>query len=218
MSLIQSTIVAEVMTKSLRTDQESRIESLLNLVLRQMSQSYTEDGEPLPFEDLKKEHTFTLTENDYYEALPSDFVFIYSDPEIQYDTDKGHELIKLSIDDFKAMYPNITNDTSSKARPAHYAIDRGNIYFGPKCDDDTYSVKMLYTFLHDDISGDGDTIYFSDKFLMCIRDGILAELFDELDDFEKSDRYMDRHLSLLRAIAVVEKRNRKAVVISKPYN
>lgn len=220
MAILYSEIQTEVQTKSKRTDKSSRIATLLMQVLRKMSRAQTEDGEVILFECLKETASISVVENDYYKSLASiasDFVCLIGvDPEFRYDTDKGYPMNKLDWEAYQATYPNIANNTSRKTKPYDYAIFDSNFYFGPKADD-SYTIILPYQKLHPTVTSDSTPILFPEEFREIIRDGILEELWDDLEQYDKSQKCGAQFINGLRSLGVIQHRTAGMPIIGE-YN
>ncbi len=216
--MVQSDIVNEVEARIHRDDKTARIKTLINIILKKLSCSMLEDGTPVPLECLKKpdgSNTITIADGDYKKALPSDFIWLYDDPIIQYDTNKAHRMVKKPLYWFTENYPDISVDTSSKSRPYFYMIKNKTLYFAPRSDD-SYTIVLPYTFLHPDISDDNSTIYFPDEWLDCIVNGVLWLLRDELGDDAGATKHFNLFTAMARNFYLAEKRQAKMGVEEKP--
>lgn len=214
--MVLSDITNEVMSKTKRTDKESRINELVAIVLKNMSIAHDLSGEPLIFDCLKTTHEFSVSENEYYKDLPDDFVFLYARPELRWNTEDGYLLIKKNKNEFEAIFPNLENDTDT-ARPTLFMLDAEKITFGAKANG-TFTIILPYTFRHAEVTSDNDTIYFPEHFRKCIVDGVIAELWDDLDEDEKAEKYKVRHEYALRALSLQDHRNSSSVVIGKVWD
>ena len=216
MSLTRDPIIVKVMAETKRTDKQTALETSFPDVLRDMSRARTEDGESIPLQDLKKDGSLTINDGEYFVALPDDFIFQYAEPELLYDTDKGRILLKRSINQLNYLYPNRANDTTQKARPSYYSLEKNRFDFASKSDA-TYSIKLPYTCLHPIVSTNAIAILFGDRFESVIKDLLKAKLFEILDDFDKMEHYESRGIGKLRSLAITDKRNSDAVTITE-YN
>lgn len=217
MALTRDAIITEVTTETKRTDKQTFLEDVFPDVLYDMSTAVTEDGEPIPLQDLKKPGgTLTIADEEYQVALPSDFVFLYSTPELLYDTDKGRQLIKVSKDWLDWNYPNRAVNTSNKSKPIYYSLEDNRFDFGPMSDG-TYTINFPYTILHTAVTSNSIAIDFRDYFKPVIKDLLKSKLFELFDDLEKRDYHYARGISRLRSLAIVDKRNSNVGLVTE-YN
>uniref|UniRef100_A0A6H1ZB99 Uncharacterized protein n=1 Tax=viral metagenome TaxID=1070528 RepID=A0A6H1ZB99_9ZZZZ len=213
MALTRDAIITEVMNETKRTDKQTRLEAIFPDILYRMSRAVTQDGEPIPLQDLKTDGSLSIVDGNYFVALPSDFVFQYGEPELLYDTDKGRILTKKSLEWMNYVYPNRANNTSNKSKPIYYCLEKNRFDFAPMSDA-SYTITFPYTKIHGTVDDNTDTILFRDTFKDVIKDWLKAQLFDELDDWDKRDGYLMSGLNTLMSLAKVDKRNAEAVLIT----
>ncbi|KKM05278.1 hypothetical protein LCGC14_1755690 [marine sediment metagenome] len=217
MSLTRDAIITEVMTETKRTDKQTYLENVFSDVMHDMSTAMTEDGDPIPLQDLKKPGgTLTLADGDYYKDLPSDFVFLYGVPELLYDTDKGRQLIKKSIEWLDFNYPNRANNTSNKTKPRFFSLENNRFDFAPMSDA-VYTVNFPYTVLHETVDSNSVAISFKDYFKPVIKDWLKAKLWELFKDNDERDFYLLKGLNKLKSLAVIGKRNSSEGLITE-YN
>ena len=212
--MTRDAIITKVMADTKRTDKQTYLESRFTDVLHIMSRAVTEDGEPIPLQDLKTTGSLSITTSSYYVALPTGFIFQYGEPELLYDTDKGRQLIKKSLDWLNWNYPNRANNSSNKAKPIYYCLENNQFDFAPMSDA-AYSVNFPYTKLHPTVDDNADTILFRDQFEVVIKDLLKAELFELLEDFDKVSLFTNRAMNNLRSLAKIDKRNSNAEIITQ---
>lgn len=211
--MTRDSIIAKVLADTKRTDKQTYLEGRFTDVLHTMSRAVTEDAEPIPLQDLKTIGTIAITTSSYYKALPTGFIFQYGEPELLYDTDKGRQLIKKSLDWMNWNYSNRANNTSNKAKPIYYCLENNRFDFAPMSDA-AYTVNFPHTLLHPTVDDNGDTILFRDQFEVVIKDLLKAELFELLEDFDKVSLYTNRAMNNLRSLAKLDKRNSGTVLIT----
>ena len=219
MALTRNAIITEVMTETKRTDKQTYLETVFPDVLYEMSTAITEDGEPIPLQDLKasdSDSTLSIVSGNYFVALPTGFIFQFAEPELYYDTNKGRLLIKKSLEWMNYHYPNRANNTSNKSKPVYYCLEKNRFDFAPMSDG-TYSIIFPFTKLHPTVDDNSDTILFKDHFKPVIKDWLKAKLWELLDDDDKKDYHLGRGLNLLRSLSIVGKRNSEAALITE-YN
>jgi hypothetical protein len=202
------------MTETKRTDKQSYLETVFPDVLYAMSRAMTEDGEPIPLQDLKTDGSLSIVDTDYFVALPSDFVFQYGEPELLYDTDKGRTLIKKSLEWMNWHYPNRANNSSSKSKPSYYCLEKNQFDFAPMSDA-SYTITFPYTKLHAAVSSNSVAIAFRDHFKDVIKHLLKAKLWHVLDDEDKEAKEELKGISLLRSLAILDKRNSNVETITE---
>ena len=207
-------IITEVMAETKRTDKQSFLEDVFPDVIDDMCTATTEDGEPLPLQDLKATAELAITDGDYYVALPSDFVYKFGEPELLYNTDKGRILKERSLEWMNTKYPNRANNTSNKSKPFFYCMENNRLDFAPMSDG-SYTINFPYTKLHPTVSDNSVTILFKDFFKPVIKDWLKSRLWELLDDEDKRDFHYSRGLSKLRSLSLQGKRNSEAAVITE---
>lgn len=217
MSLTRDGIITEVETETKRSDKTTFFQDIFPDVITDMSTARTEDGEPIPLQDLKKPSgTLTIADGDYYADLPDDFVFLYGTPELLYDSDKGRLLQKKSLEWMNLNYPNRATNTSSKGKPYYFCMEHNRFDFAPMSDDD-YTINFPYTILHATVSSNSVAIDFKDYFKPVIKDWLKAKLADLFQDDERRDYYLSRGLTKLKSLALIGKRNSSEGCITQ-YN
>jgi len=214
MSLTRDAIITELETETKRTDKTTYFQDIFPDVIEEMCSAHTQDGEPIPLNGLKTDGTLTISDEDYYSDLPSDFIFQYGEPELLYDTDKGWLMIKKSLEWMNLNFPNRANNTSSKAKPQYYCLEKNRFDFAPMSDDD-YTITLPYTKRHATVSSNSVTILFRDDFKPVIKDLCKAKLFGDLfQDNERGNFYYARGLNKLRSLAITDKRNAESVLVT----
>lgn len=216
MSLTRDAIITKVMAETKRTDKQTYLETVFPDVIARMSRAVTQDGEPIPLQDLKTDGSLSTADGGYYISLPSDFVFQYAEPELLYDTDKGRMLIKKSLDWMNRNYPNRANNTSNKSKPQYYCLEKNRFDYAPMADA-VYTITFPYTKLHATVSSNSVAILFRDTFEDVIKDWLKEKLWELLSDDDKKEYYNSRGLSRLIALANLDKRNAGTVLLTD-YN
>lgn len=207
MSLTRDGIITEVMAETKRTDKEDYFNDVFPDVIHDMSTAMTEDGDPIPLQDLKKPGgTLTVADGDIYKDLPSDFVFLYGSPELLYDSDKGWILIKKSREWMDYNYPNRANNTTNKSKPLYFSLEDNRFDFAPMSDA-SYTIKFPYTILHATVDSNSVAIDFKDYFKPVIKDWLKSKLWELFSDDEKRDYYLLKGLNKLKSLAIIGKRN-----------
>lgn len=220
--MTRDTPIDAVMEETKRADKESFLQTKFSEVMKFMSSAVTEDGEPIPLEDLKADpddEIFEIKEGDYYFDFPSNFVFAWGIPEFRYSSTDARQMTKKDRAWMDLYYPNRPNDTTNKNRPSFYSLDNKRFDFAPMSDGD-YTIVFPHTILHPAVtadSGAGSTILFGDKYLECIKDFLKAKLFELLDDPDKMSFHFGRGLAFLKAQAIVERRNSRQPLVAR-YN
>ncbi len=209
----RDTIVSEVMADTKRTDKQTALEGYFEDALIEMSQAKTEDGEPILLQDLKEDESYSIVSGDYFKALPTDFVYMYSRPELRYDTDKGRLLIKKDREWMDWNYPNRANNTTNKSKPSYFSLEAGRFDFAPMSDN-SYTIIFPHTKLHPVAANNITTILYGDRFKTVIKDLLKSKLWDLLEDFDKRDFHFNRGMTKLRAAAIIDKRNASDILIT----
>ena len=212
-------IITEVVNETKRTDKTTRLGLIFPDILYKMSRAITEDSEPIPLQDLKAsdtDSTLSITDGDYYVSLPTGFIFQFAEPELYYDTDKGRILEKKSLAWMNYNYPNRANNSSNKSKPLFYCLEKNRFDFAPMSDG-SYSIIFPFTKLHPAVTSNAVAILFRDHFKDVIKDLLKSQMFEELDDLEKAGNYATRGIGTLRTLAVLDRKNSGAELITN-YN
>jgi len=191
-----------VLRKFKRTDKSTEAyEAMTDIIADMRIQFLSEDY---------KEETYSSgisTVGEYKLGLPSDFGHIIGDISItDTDTDEDYGVLqKISKQRYDELYPDrlLTSTTNmSLDTPQHYCIYGKQIFVGPVPDVTTYRYQFNYTTeAYTEITSATDPVPFTDKYRNTVRAGVLAELYDGMENFQESQYYRSVYIDGLGKLA-----------------
>lgn len=203
-----SEFYAYVLRKFKRTDKETEVyEAMTDVITDMRLQFYSEDY---------KEETYSSgisAIGEYKLGLPSDFGHIIGDISM-IDTDDDQEyptLTKISKQRYDDMYPErLLSDTNkmTTSHPRHYCIYGNQVFLGPVPDKTTYRYQFNYTTEDsDDIDSETDPVPFTEKYRNVVRSGVLAELYDGMENYEEANYWRTMYVDGLRKVVANDETN-----------
>ena len=199
---------AYVLRKFKRTDKETEAyEAMTDVIADMRVQFLSEDY---------KEETYSSgisALGEYKLGLPSDFGHMIGNITVtetgadeEYDT-----LEKISKQRYDELYPerlltstaNMDLDT-----PIHFCVYGKQIMVGPVPDKTTYRYQFNYTTEdYTEVTSATDPVPFTDRYRNTLRAGVLAELYDGVENFQESQYYRSVYLDGLNKIAMNDETN-----------
>jgi len=160
-------------------------------------------------EDYKEEaySSGISTVGEYKLGLPTDFGHIIGDISvIDTNTDETYpKLRKISKERYDLMYPErLLTDTGKMnlATPIHYCVFAKQIFVGPVPDYTTYRYQFNYTTeAYTEVAAGTDPVPFTDKYRNVLRAGVLAELYDGMENYEESQYWRGMYIQGLTKVA-----------------
>lgn len=89
---------------------------------------------------------------------------------------------------FDALYPDI-NVTADRGYPKHACLYAGQIYIGPIPDSVSYTYRLSYSERAGTITSTTTGVPFTNLYRDVLADRVLMQLYRDLDEFDKADRY-----------------------------
>ena len=190
-----------VVRKFKRTDKDTELYEATTDVIADMRIQFNA-------EDYKEEAYITgiSTLGDYKIALPSDFGRIIGNISIvDSDNTEYPSLEKISKERYDELYTDRLFDDESdmnKDVPKHFCIYAKQIFLGPVPDAVTYKYQINYTTeAYTAIVVGTTSVPFTDKNRNVLRSGVLAELYDGMEEFEESQYWRGQYLQGLDKLA-----------------
>lgn len=210
-----------VVRKFKRTDKDTEIYESITDVISDMNVRFKS-------EDYKEESYVAgiSTLGGYQIALPSDFGHLTGRVGI---TETGNDeyfepLKKISKNSYDLKYPDrLLASTSNMSLdvPRDFCIYAGQIYIGPVPDKTTYRYQINYTTENTSaITSATTTVRFTSELRHrnILRNGVLFELHDGMENFEEAAYYKQLYLADLQALIDMERRNSMANSENVAYN
>ncbi len=148
------------------------------------------------FSDMKVEAYTTggiTSATDYRVELPTDFGQLIGDVKI-IDGDYSKPLIKLSKPMFNEKYSYLSSSNTDLGYPAHYCMWNNQILIGPKPDKTTYGFEIDYTRkIVTAIVAGTTAVPFTDDYRETVRAGVLTNLFELMEDYNKANYWNAKH-------------------------
>lgn len=159
-------------------------------------------------EDYKEEaySTGITTIGEYRLGLPSDFGHIIGEITVVDTTadDEYPPLKKISKQRYDQLYGDRLLASASNMDtdvPRHFCIFGNQIFLGPVPDSTAYKYQFNYTTeAYTEVSASTDPVPFTDNYRNILRCGVLAELYDGLENYQESQYWRDQYLSGLNKI------------------
>lgn len=145
------------------------------------------------------------TLGDYKLSLESDFGMILT-VTLQ-DGEDATPLVKLTKDEFNAIYPYAANDTTFRGYPQHYCIYAGQIYLGPTPDSVSYTYRLAYSKRAGTVDSTTAAVPFTDVYREMLANLVLAKLYAGLEDYDKAGWHRQEHESMFLAATRRERKN-----------
>jgi len=159
-------------------------------------------------EDYKEEAYITgiTTLGDYRIALPSDFGHLIGNISIVDSDDTQYPALqKISKEKYDELYPDRLFDTVANINsdvPKHFCIYANQVYLGPVPDAITYKYQLNYTTeAYTAIAVSTTEVPFTDRDRNTLRSGVLAELYDGMEEFEESQYWRGQYMQGLDKLA-----------------
>lgn len=185
-----------------RTDMDDELYDALTDTVLEMEQSFR-------FDERETESVMTDTITvlgDYKMNLQSDFGQIVSI--VLIDGNFSHRLTKISKEAYDLLYPSPATE-DDLAYPEHFALYGGQVYIGPAPDKVTYQYRKAYSQrLTATIDANTDPVPFSAKYREVLKDGTLRRLFQNVKNWETSDRFLGYFTQGLERAKSLERGNR----------
>lgn len=213
--------LAYVVRKFIRTDKstelyEATTDTISDMHIRFRPEDY-------------KEETYVSgisTVGEYQIALPSDFGHIIgtlslidTDDDTQY-----NNLNKISKQTYDAKYTDrLLSSTGNMnlSTPIDFCLFAGQIYVGPVPDKITYRYQMNYTTENTaEITSVTDPVPFTSELRHrnILRNGVLFELHDGMENFEEAAYYKNLYLHGLEGLVEMERANISGISENVIYN
>jgi hypothetical protein len=198
-----------VLKKFKRTDKSTEAYQAMTDVIADMRLQFHS-------EDFKEEaySTGISTVGEYKLGLPSDFGHIIGNISI---TDTGTdetypELVKVSKQEYDEMYADrlLSSTTSMDLdTPAHFCIYANQVFLGPVPDKTTYQYQFNYTTdITAEVTSATDPVPFTGyKERNTTRSGVLAELYDGMENFEEANYWRQMYLQGLSKLIANDESN-----------
>ena len=189
--MLGSDFYTYVLNKFKRTDKSTEAYQAMTDVIADMRLQ-------MKSEDFKEEAYVTgiSTLGDFQIGLPSDFGHIIGKVTVT-DTDSDSTyppLNKIDKQEYDELYPNRLNSTVSNrisGVPQHFCVYAKQLYIGPVPDKTTYKYQFNYTTEdYAEITAVTTNVPFSGKYRNILRDGVLWQLNDGLQNFNEANYYL----------------------------
>jgi hypothetical protein len=205
---------AYILRKFKRTDKSTEVYEAMTDVISDMHvrfkpQDYTEEAYV----------SGISTVGEYQIALPSDFGHITGTLSIIDTADDSYysELTKITKHSYDQLYPDrllSDADLMNTATPFHFCIYASQLYIGPVPDKTTYRYQLNYTTENtSEIASDTAVVPFTAELRdrNILRNGVLFELHDGLENFEEAAYYKQLYLHGLEGLIERERANAAAI-------
>ena len=155
------------------------------------------------------------TLGEYRLGLPSDFGHIIGNISITDTADDSQydPLKKISKQKYDELYTDrllTAVGNVNTALPRHFCVYSDQLYLGPVPDKTTYKYQMNYTTEEStDVVAGTDPVPFTQelRFRNVLRNGVLFEIYDGMENFEEASYYKSTFLDGLNDIILMEERN-----------
>lgn len=160
-------------------------------------------------EDFKEEaYTTGLSAiGDFKVGLPSDFGHMIGDVTVtETSADQAYPpLKKISKEQYDDLYFSRLNTAvgnKGTGCPHHYCVYGKEIFIGPPVDRTTYELQFNYTTeSSEEVDADTDPVPFTDKYRKILRAGVLAELYDLMENFTQAEQWRAKYEADLNKLA-----------------
>jgi len=197
-----------VVRKFIRTDKDTELyEATTDIIADMRLQFLSEDF---------KEETYSSgisTVGEYKLGLPTDFGHIIGDISVT-DTDEDTEygtLQKISKQRYDELYGDrllASTTNMDLGIPKHYCIYAKQIFIGPVPDLTTYRYQFNYTTeSFTEVTAATDPVPFTDRHRNTVRAGVLAELYDGMENFQEAQYYRSMYIDGLGKLAANDETN-----------
>jgi len=194
-----------------RTDKDTELYEATTDVIKDLRRDFM-------FDEAKAEATTTDTISvlgDFKINVESDLGLILGI--VLEDDDTGTPLVQKTKAQFDQIYPSINVDTD-KGYPRHFTIYAGSIYIGPIPDQTSYSYRISYSKLGGTITSSTTGVPFTAAYRDMLRLGVLAELFEQLEEFDRAQYYLARFEQKKEVALRRERQNAGAGHFNVAYN
>ena len=181
--------LAYVKKKFLRTDKDSEIYEATTDIIADMRLQFNS-------EDYKEEAYIVGidTLGEYRIAVPSDFGHLIGDITlVDPDSNSNRELNKISKSEYDLKYGDRLYSAVANVytgEPYDYCIYGKQIFVGPVPDKVTYKYQMNYTTEdYIEVTAATDPVPFSNKYRDILRNGVMFQMHDLLENYSEADRY-----------------------------
>lgn len=187
--MLGSSFLTYVKKKFLRSDKDSEIYEATTDIIADMRVQFNS-------EDFKTEsYTAEIgVLGDYSFDLPTSFGHIIGEfILVDVDSNSNRILNKISKSEYDRkygdrLYATVADRNSSE--PIDFSIYGGQAFVGPVPDKITYKYNINYTTEdYVEITGATADVPFSDKYRNILRDGVLYQMHDLMENFQEADRY-----------------------------
>lgn len=189
-----------------RTDKSTEIYKAITDTIKDMTKRH-------PFEEMKVEAYTTggiTSVTDHRIELPVDFQHLLSDVRL-IDGSYSKVLVKLNKRQFDGTYPYLSNTNTDPNVPKHYCPWNTQILIGPLPDKTTYGYEISYARKQtSDITSSTTAVPLTGENREAVRAGVLARMFEGLDEYEKAAYWHARHDRNLNIIMNLDKMNTHA--------
>jgi len=206
-----ATFYAYVLRKFIRTDKSTEVYEATTDTVANMLIKFKSD-------DFKEEAYITgiSAVGDYQIALPSDFGHLIGNVSV-IDTSNDNaycEMNKISKQTYDEKYADRLLDSTGNMNlsvPRDFCIYAGQLYIGPVPDKTDYKFQINYTTEQTaEVASDTVAVPFTTRYShrVVLRNGVLFELHDGLENFEEAAYYKSLFLNGLNDIVEMENDNR----------
>lgn len=189
-----------------RTDKSAEVYEAMQDTIDDMTKRH-------PFREMKVEAYTTAgitTATDYRLEIPLDFEHLLGDVRL-IDGSSSKPLNKLSKAQFDIKYPYLSDPNTSPNVPKDFCLWNNQILIGPIPDLSTYGYEISYARKNTTtIDSSTAAVPLSDNHRDTIRAGVLARLFEVMEDYEKAAYWHARHDRDMNIIIGIDYKNEDA--------
>lgn len=194
-------LYAYVLRKFIRTDKSTEAYEAMTDVIAEIRRV-------LLSQDFAQEAYITgiTTLGDYRIAVPSDMGHLVGDITLidaDDDSSRGtlNKISKQSYDDKYGDRLLASTDNINLSTPKDFCIYAEQIYLGPVPDKITYKYQLNYTTEdYTEMASDTADVPFSDRYRNILRAGVLAELYDGLENYEEAGYWRNLYAAGIQQI------------------
>jgi hypothetical protein len=115
-------------------------------------------------------------------------------------------LKRISKRKFDRLYADI-NVTADRGYPEHYCVFAGQVYIGPIPDSTSYYYRKTFSTRGGTVTSSTSGVPFTNLYRDVLADLVLAQIYDALEEFDKSDRYFAKFEAGFKDAVRRERRN-----------
>jgi hypothetical protein len=171
----------------IRTDKDTELYEAMTDAIQELRRLFK-------FDEAEAETTTTDTISvlgDFKLTLETDFGMLVGI--VIEDSDIGAPLQQVTKREFDELYSSINVETD-KGYPLHFCIYAGQIYIGPIPDSVSYSYRISYSKRAGTITSSTTSVPFTDLYRDVLADNVLGRLYDDLEEFDKANRYRQKFI------------------------